>query len=1465
MPNLLSVRFSKVGYIDTRLDGLAYSISKDGEPKNSLIIGSNTGGKTSQLHLLFSIFVPQKNELISQKDSSSRNFAYYFEENEIAFVASEWTIPNSQIDLDGNQKTRVIGRFTQFTNRDKYEHETYFFSFIADKSLGIDDLPITSSIPSRVKDYCRTISEVKKYLRETFDLPGREFYGPSDRMEQWQEYLRTIGFNIDMYRLMMLFTMSEGDPSSFLKKFGNQEAVLAFVTKEVMDKKSSSRLRDMLVQYRDSIISAPKTRAQIAAYDELLNMFRQLEPVAKKLAQATMQHKDALAGLAVVAARIEATLSREQERMSSLQQTQENEKVVLKKEERELSIAEAELRGIKERLAELACLAAKEDHLSCKKRLEEASRLLKAMRAVVDRVAVIMAENERDDLTRRLDALSEPVRSLADELAMAKQLLLEYLTDDMSHASAKAKGLEETEKETTESRKRLENKRQEQETNLRILLDEKERLESAEIERKLSIESMVHAGFLQDGEPPNVALAALEKEVADLGKQRESSREDVANTKIQLATLEEQIKDKTGRIENLKEDHAKLLADRDIYMKRHEGVAGLRGIRDVFELAEPDLFLHGLNVKLQERISLTDNDIRTLEQEISSLKERIDAIVNNEGLLPAAEDVENVVKALRTANIQAYSWWQVFSQQNRSAEESTAETKKDPFRVGGVAVSGERNLIKAQELLAQGCDVHAPVFVSDYSKEIKEQVREGFVVLPDVALATDKLRAEQFCTTAKREIQSKKETIETLNVARAAFKAAEEALIGFLGAYNEKTLDIIENKVNRSENAVLVCSQESQTLIDHEKSARERLGKAETAFCGFMEKLRMTEEPYNSLKDHIASHEKGRPERIHRLQGIASQIKESVESIEQYCQKVAAAETEEKSAREKAEEGKAAVKKIKEEIDGLGGIRKPPTETFRQQATSTQSARTLHEEKVRALDSANADAEYIRVKERFEGAREKYSKIKKQWDSDHGKTPAADIEIAEARLSGAIASESDFRRASEEEKSAIRVEAEAEHVLKTRKEEENKCKKDHQNLSVTRCDLDHEECASKEEILLHSIVKLKESISLRRATVTTRDTELNELINQIKLLKSLDEQMDIPSDVQLPAGPQLLSYANYEDAKSAFQSARKTESEAVEQVAGITESLRTLNSDLSALLDSETCQSIATMVSHIKEEIHRCHGFLKDDIKEFSNRIYNALEPLKYELDQHEKNEHEVINQVVLDVGKAFRFLSNFEKRSKIPALGGIWRLWTGKPFIRFRTQVKPDSEQARQAVAGAITAMAQTNEDLPAGDIIILSALRAVLGNAYVIDTLKPNTSPTTEYFGITHPTGLCSWSGGQKLSGAVLFYMALCNLLSIEGQTGSTLLIDNPFGSCNNIEFIRLIVALTHQYGVQIVAFTPTEDKEIRRLFPLNIMIRKGGADGINKNTGRPVVKYDETIYNDGELALLEINREVSFNAAP
>ena len=1451
MPNLLSVRFSKVGYSEARIDGLGYSLSRNGEAKNSLVLTGNGGGKTTQVHLLFSLFLPQKYDLMTYKDNTGRRFEYYFEENEIAFIASEWSVPNSQISLAGRQRTRVVGRFTQFTNREKYEHETYFFSFIADDDLGIDDLPITSSIPHRVKAYCRTVSEARKYLKETFDKPSREFF-LSDKMEYWQNYLRSLGFNIDIFRLMQMFTMSEGDPGAFLNRYCSQEAVLGMITKEVMDGNSTARLRDMLIQHRDSISLAPTTRAQITAYNALSELFAKMAPVAAKLIEAEGVFAKALEELGTVAARINATLALESEKVADLTEFQTADKAGLAADKKSLLDMQAQLRGVIERLASLAAQEAKGAYLETTELLGRKTALLAAMRAVVDQVEVFHAKSTRDDLSRRLDALAEPTRNLADEVAMAEHLLVEYLDHDLAGAAATVKKLESEEREALEARKALVHEKQELQYDLAGHKKEQAMLQGVEDERTRSLAGIPgYDGATQNGPQVQQLLAALETESAELKARLLSAQNEQTNLRGELVSVEHCLKENKERLEALGKEHGKASAAYDEFGKRYSAVAGMRGIKDVFQLDTPDLYLPGLDSKLKGSVFSCEIDLRKLESEIAAREERIKAIEKNNGLLPSSGDVETVLDALRSAELDAHSYWQVFSQQNRSPEESAGELKKDPFRVGGVAVSGPLAVEKAREILA-ACNVLAPVAVSDYSAEIQSREQSGFVVLPDAALAIDQKEAERFCSTAKVEILALESKIAVIKAARDAAATARDALVSFLGGYNEASEALYKGDIARLEYAIQACNSEIQTQTEKHAALVDLSARAKNTCVELGDALRKMEPLIMLVRDHIAKFEQGRDERLRRMNEIMSAVGSTGRAIEVLDEKIAVSEGAEREARAAAEKGRAITSGVHNELNRLGGIRKAPTEGFRALATNTASAKELHAGKSRALESANANEEYLRMQALFAAAKTTYEERQQSWDKRHGGVTTDALTQARGLVSGAAATEEDYQEAARQRNETFESQVRANLVKDELARKEESLKKVHFNLPVVACTLNQFEGRNREAGLSAAIEELTAAVVVRTETIAGRAAELGRAENLVQLLTTLAPDVQVPDQICAP-------YATFQQAQQDLAAAKKAEKLALLERDTLCDGLKALNIDLAELLEHDMCASIAPMGSLIKEEQRRCGGVLKEEMANFLDRIHNAIESLKFELCQHERNEQKVVEQVVLDVKKAFGYLSKLATRSKVPALGGIWAEWSGKPFIQFRTRIEIESDTSRQAIADTVTMIAQIPGVLPSGDEIIHTALSAVLGKAYVIETLKPDTSPTTVYKGIEHPTGLNAWSGGERLSGAVLFYLAICNLLSVEGQGGNVMLLDNPFGSCTNIDFIRLVIALTRQYGVQIVACTPTENEDIRRLFPLNIMIRKGGTDGIIKSTGKPLIKYEKTVYNEGEITTLEISREV------
>lgn len=1454
MPELVSVRFSKIGYRDARLDGLAYNLNgmDKGAPDNALVIGSNSSGKTSQLHLLFSLFLPHKHELAAQKDNSGRQFAYYFEENEIGFVATEWTIPGSGTLPGMVRKTRVIGRFTQFTNRDKYEHTTCFFSFIADEELGIDDLPITSSIPGRVPDYCRTISEAKKYLQETFDKPAREFCFVKDNMHEWQVYLMRIGFNIDQFRLMIQFTMSEGDSTSFLQKFKSKEMVLEFICRDVLDKNTTNRLHGMLSQYRESVRLEPITRAQITAYAALSDLFVTMEPASRAYSSALKYHETTLESLRLVVSRVTATLKAAESGLDSLKAEQFVDTEELRRYKSERENFEARLRGVKQQISVLECEATTATHEECVKKLDRAIRILKAVQALVGRGKVEHARFLSEDLARQLDALSEPVRSFSDDVAMARFLLSTYLSADEFQETENLKTLTEEVKAASSSKKELNDSLKERTSQHGKKLGEKAGLDKAEASRMLSLERLVTSSFLPDRDAcPHAALSVLSTAI-DQAEARRGTLEEEKNTLgTELAGLRERINSNAA---DLSRYQANLKAAEELlrmFSDETSCLAWLPGIRAVFEQSEPDLFFPDLASRLRTCYEKESAEIARIDAEIAKLNDQVAAIEGHGGLLPPARDVKLVIAALETAGVKAFTYWQVFSERNDFVEDAKRLVEAHPSRYGGVAVSSRRDLDKALEVLAEGCGVLAPVIISIYTVDDTDDAFDGLAILPDVALAIDRKRSAEFCENARIEAGKYQEALPVIRQSRDETLDAKEKLLAFLSRYDESSLSAMETKIVLIRGEMEACRIMGDELAQMKSRAEAASSTITSRIAAVVDEIASFKESHATIKTHIDSNELGRQERDQRLSELIAEISGLEDAIRTLTAQIALAEEHELSVREMERKAKTRRLEIAGELASLSGDKKTPTESFRTLVTSTVSARGLLREKERALESASADKEYIRVKERSDRAKNDYAELEKRWREEFGEIPEADIREAADYIGERSATESDSAQAQSAKEEAIVNKSLAGRERDDAVKRQRELKNDYARLKVVPFDGDIANCNEQETVLSIGVENLKKRADALDAAIHARTLEIQNYVGRVNLLSSLASQVEVECEVAEP-------FVTDTEAVGELKAARKAEADAVEKNHQLEEQLKRYSNELAKLLDDQLCASISPVVASIKEEMHRCGGVLREGITALAEHVQQAAAPLAHELDTMEHDKGLVVTEVMHDVKKALILLSRLEKKSMVPSLGGIWRDWTGRAFIRFRTSVNIDTEQSRLSVAGTVTRLAQAEGSLPVGSVIVQAALSELLGNAYTIESLKPDTSPSTRYFGIAHPEGLHSWSGGQKLSGSVLFYMAMCNLLAIEGQSGGILLMDNPFGSCNHIEFVRLIVALTRQYGVQMIAYTPTEDEQIRRLYPLNILMRKGGIGGINKRTGQMLVQQEKTVYNDGETAFLEIKRE-------
>jgi hypothetical protein len=1462
MSKLISVRFSKIGHTTARLDGLAYDMTgDDGNPENSMIIGLNSSGKTSQLHLLFSIFLPAKHDLATHLDEDGRSFPYYFQDNEVGFVVTEWAIPGANMSLLGRaEKTRVVGRFTQYSNRDEEKHETCFFSFIADEEVGIDDLPLTSSIQSgRVEKHCKTMSEAKKYLNEVFNKPGREFYC-KDVIRDWQSNLQKIGFNIDQFKMMMKFTLSEGDSSSFLKKFKDNDLILDFLCSEVIDKKATDQIRRMLSEHRESVRLEPEIRAQLTAYTALLDRFALMKPITDNYKTATAKHDEAKLLLQSVAARLDATKNAFEEHLAEFcgQLAAIEDELISHKDG--LVLRNATLCGIQERMLFLSCLAADDSYRKCEDDLVNVSRTIRSLAALMKSAEVDQERDTRDHLLKQLDLLDGPVREKSEEVAMASFLLDKHLRLDFASGAKEWERrsglLEDKEKE----KKNLEDTQTEQSAGRNKRIGEKEGLDKSERERVKSVEGLVTGGILQSAQDSiDKALARFAGEEERLTGDKIRLDEQKSQLDSKLSGFGAQLTGQRKELIQLEAEFAGKETAMSSYLAALSVTSSLTGIKNCFEsYDQPDLFFPGLNTRLKDRYDTFLREENRVRDKIQELKDKISAIDAHGGLQPPAQDVIRVIETLGKANIEAYSWWQIFSERNYSVNEAKALISKNPPRYGGVAVKTKKALESCRDILA-GCGVLAPVIVSVYSDDTPDAHYEGLAVLPDVALAIDIDLSKDFCDRSRQEIDKYELSLPLIRENQSATNMALEKLVGFLGKYGEKSEAALKESIVVAKDRVESCQADIAAVQAKEKEAIEEKVGLTPIIEEKVKVLKIVKERQAALSNYYARHEVCREERILRIEELEAEIAELSRLVSASQDAIAEADKKVQKLRDLVNESKRNNNELAHEITRLEELKKvKPDDAFNQLATNLTSARELLNTKQSALEAASTDKEYITVKANYDASDKLYGKLTRDYQEEFGDVSAEEKLAAAADLDGRAVTKADVTEAQSLRDKVIEKKGQAKTTKETARRAQAELKNKHRGLTVTPFIGEYDACLEQEAFCISELARLRALIAAAGDTITGQNLAIEHCRGELRHISSLAESVELDRTHGDEA------FANIDEAEIALHTSVKQLKVYEEELVQLEDTLKRQSRDLSKLLDDPLCAPVPVAVVTIKEEKNRREdGILRDGIDELVVYIQQAADPLPHELNKLEEDKQTTVDEVMHVVKKAFKLLQNLGKKSKVPELGGIWHSWAGLPFVKFSTRVDPDSESSRLAVSGAVTRLAQLEGDLPNGAAIVRTALSEMLSDAFQIETLKPDTTPTTKYYPLSHKEGVRAWSGGQKLSGSVLLYMAFSNLLTIEGQmSGGVLLMDNPFGSCNHVEFVRLIVALTRQYGVQMVAFTPVVDEEIRRMYRNNVLLRKGGIGGLSKR-GFTMVQLERKVYYDGEAARLRIKAEVP-NAA-
>jgi len=244
---------------------------------------------------------------------------------------------------------------------------------------------------------------------------------------------------------------------------------------------------------------------------------------------------------------------------------------------------------------------------------------------------------------------------------------------------------------------------------------------------------------------------------------------------------------------------------------------------------------------------------------------------------------------------------------------------------------------------------------------------------------------------------------------------------------------------------------------------------------------------------------------------------------------------------------------------------------------------------------------------------------------------------------------------------------------------------------------------------------------------------------------------------------------------------------------------------------------------------------------------------LDKELADLEGHRRTVVLELVTLVEQALRLLHDAQTLRLSDGLGD----WTGQQYLRIKYEHPESVEDLKIRLQVLINDLI-VQRSRPEGISLLLAAVRAANANKpFDVQVLKPNDGLRVE----RAPVGeIVAWSGGQKLTTAILIYCVLIRLRSlnrhgVHDNADSVLILDNPLGEANLMTLVDLQRTVAAAMRVQLIFATGIDDKSA--LAPFRNVIRLRNL--VDNRTGRKyVTRAQEEPGTDGLTATRVYRRQ-------
>lgn len=1373
----------------------------------------NGGGKTSLLALFFSLLLPRQHDFVGAK-TSGRCLADYILTGDTAHVIAEWDTPNGPL---------VTGAVYQWPDRQRpVDHKNRqsdvakaWYVFTPSPRLTVETLP--RRIEGKRARFDEFVKELRALSRSTPSLQLQVL----DKMVDWHTALGARGVDPAVFGYQKDMNRGEGTIDE-LFQFTNPMQFIDFVIdittdpddldshaqrlRKVADRLGRRRLLETERSYCDGVaerlslldtawqerererLAFEQARTQAAAF--ALSLSRASKHSEAQAAAASARHRD-------VAAELSTTRTARQDAL--------------------LLVKEYELRGARFEQHDAQHLLS-----DLKTQLEDAKHELRAREALEHLIASDNARRSVADIdmllierTREAEPLRQQrnvaARRLVMRLAQLQQDQQQVIVDLEAGIAANREKLTTAKADAHHERECAGNERSRYQQAVDAIA-----LFEADLDRAR------HDNLVGDDEAAAHAHERTVLQIDAVRRELERLEEVALRGNARLEALVPERNELSTTLAQQQSRVEQLTADVDDVVSRAELLVGDERLR---EMAGSDHFSvwtasELLDQRLGEEITHAERELINIGV-LSAADRRKDRSLAD-GLLPTSEEAEAILTLLNDKGIRATSGFSYLAT-------SVARGRWDdvlamhPAIVSGVVVdAGDFEPACAITIEAA---LHPGALVAVATKETLDATGEmtTFVVPPSPALFDRESAAAERAAVIERLEAAHLRGI-ALESQRSSDYALRETLRRLLNDCPSGRLDEWRSQLEQSQNEVRIAGERITELDDERETITTELRTIAEGQRRHNNDLQKQSSIATRL-EHLVAREVTIPGFAEQRDAAESAMRQHRERALEFDRVITACEDEVDQDRERVFEATQRQRALRDELSTIDFVGEDaPTDVELDAEIDTTALRTefvlrheiwqkkstdavLSERREHALrDLSQADkalGEYTPSAREFAKTLQSTSTD----ENERSRTRAAVAQRHEMLISEVARAGESVKAAEQRVRDLSPTEGNAHHALA---DDDVPADREEARTREAETRVVLEQLRLRENELTQSDEALRREEDQQRSRVTHLAVlvmALTQLIGNDAKRRDTDADTDTDTD----------AFEGTNDEATGRQEQYAFDLKDAQQQLEIAQAyVNERHHDLRRYATSSAFREIDDLTDATSADL----GIVAPDSSRLADAHRERSKVITHELDSIAQDQEIIVTGLVGQVRRTLELLTKASRMSVMP--DGLGE-WTGKSFLTINFD-DPASEQAelRRRVEVEVDAVV-TNGDVPDGARLLKRVLRASVPGGFRVQILKPNAEWLAERVTIV---SMSAWSGGEKLTAAVVLYCTLARLRSGSRMSadanGGMLILDNPLGKSSYVRFVGLQRRVAAVLGVQLIYTTGVKDLAAVGSFPNVIRCR-------------------------------------------